>query len=66
MASFVERVPTLPVLGLGISTEYGASAAPGALDILALRAAHAAYAGFLEVGVEVVKGLDDTAQHWVG
>ncbi|ETX03737.1 MAG: hypothetical protein ETSY2_32705 [Candidatus Entotheonella gemina] len=65
MASFVDRVRRLPALGLGISTEYGASAAPSALDISALRAAHAAYAGFLEVGIEVVKGLDGTAQHWV-
>lgn len=65
MASFVDRVRQLPTLGLGISTEYGASAVPDALDILALRAAHADYAGFLEVGIEVVKGLDGTAQHWV-
>ncbi len=65
MASFAERVQQLPALGLGVSTEYGASAASGALDILALRAGHAEFAGFLEVGVEVVKGLDDTAQAWV-
>lgn len=63
--AFGERVQQLPKLGLGISTEYGAATAPGALDILALRAAHTAYAGFLEVGVEVVKGLDDMAQCWV-
>lgn len=65
MTSFAERVQQLPVLGLGVSTEYGVSDAPEALDILALRAAHRAYAGFLEVGVEVVKGLDWVAQHWV-
>ena len=53
MASFAERVQKLPTLGLGVSTEYGASAAPDALDILSLRAAHTAYAGFLEVGIEV-------------
>ncbi len=64
MASFVDRVQQLPALGLGVSTEYGAAGAPGALDLLALREAHADYARFLEVGVEVVKGLDDTAQHW--
>ena len=64
MASFTTRVKQLPALGLGVSTEYGASAAPDALDIAALRASHAAYAEFLEVGVEVVKGLDDTARHW--
>jgi uncharacterized protein (UPF0276 family) len=30
-----------------------------------LRAAHPAFAGFLEIGVEVSKGLDETAQQWV-
>lgn len=64
MAAFVDRVQHLPALGLGISTEYGASAAPDALDIPALRAAHPRFAGFLEVGIEVVKGLDDTARDW--
>ncbi len=62
--SFADRVQLLPALGLGISTEYGASEAPDALDIMALRASQADYAGFLEVGVEVVKGLDDAAQRW--
>jgi uncharacterized protein (UPF0276 family) len=65
MAAFAARVQQLPTLGLGISTEYGAVATPEALDILALREAHATYAGFLEVGVEAVKGLDGIAQHWV-
>jgi len=65
MASFARRVQQLPTLGLGISTEYGASTALYALDILALRAEHETYAGFLEVGVEVIKGLDGLAQHWV-
>src|SRR5688500_11361304 len=65
MPSFAKRVQQLPVLGLGVSTEYGVSDTPDALDILALRAAHTAYAEFLEVGVEVVKGLDGTAQRWV-
>ncbi len=65
MASFADRVQHLPTLGLGVSTEYGASAAPGALDILALRAQRPEFAGFLEVGIEVVKGLDATAQDWV-
>lgn len=65
MTSFTERVQQLPVLGLGISTEYGVSAASDALDILALRAAHPEFAGFLEVGIEVSKGLDDTVQDWV-
>ena len=39
MPDFLTRVAALPRLGLGLSTEYGAAAAPGALDPLALRAA---------------------------
>jgi uncharacterized protein len=65
MTSFLHRVQQLPILGLGISTEYGASASASALDILALRRTYPEFAGFLEVGVEVVKGLDATTEHWV-
>lgn len=61
---FAERVRELPRLGLGVSTEYGAGAAAGALDVAALRAGWPQYAQFLEVGVEVVKGLDGPAQAW--
>ena len=50
---------------MGISTEYGAAEAASALDVLALRRAHPEFASFLEVGVEAVKGLDDTAKDWV-
>jgi uncharacterized protein (UPF0276 family) len=64
MSSFCHRVRQLPVLGIGVSTEYGASDANGALDILALRDTHPEFAGFLEVGVDAVKGLDDTATDW--
>jgi uncharacterized protein (UPF0276 family) len=64
MSSFLQRVQQLPVLGSGISTEYGASETPGALDIFALRQAHPEFAAFLEIGVEVVKGLDTMAQRW--
>ena len=35
--SFRERVRRLPHLGVGVSTEYGAADAPGALDLDALR-----------------------------
>jgi uncharacterized protein (UPF0276 family) len=62
---FAERVGRLPRLGLGVSTEYGAGDATGALDVLALRDAHPAFAGFLEVGVEAAKGLDRHARAWV-
>src|SRR5262245_16335198 len=65
MTVFADRVRHIPTLGLGISTEYGAATVPAALDPLALRAAYPTFAAFLEIGVEVVKGLDDTAQRWV-
>jgi len=45
-----------------VSTEYGAGSQAGALDPRALhRLGHAA---FLEVGVEVAKGLDEQARAW--
>ncbi len=65
MTRFADRVRSLPRLGLGVSTEYGAGDAPGALDVAALRAAHPAFAGFLELGVEVAKGLDGHAAAWI-
>lgn len=65
MVRFADRVTRLPRLGLGVSTEYGAGDAPGALDVHALRAAHPEYARFLEVGIETVKGLDRHARAWV-
>lgn len=63
-SGFSERVVHLPTLGVGLSTEYGASTASGALDPAALRARHPDYAGFLEVGVETAKGLDADARAW--
>lgn len=65
MPSFVQRLCHLPSLGIGISTEYGASSTPGALDIFALRQRYPQFTAFLEIGVEVVKGLDPTAQQWL-
>ena len=65
MAGFLDRVRSLPRLGVGVSTEYGAAAAEGALDVFALRDDHPEFAAFLEVGVEVAKGLDDDAARWV-
>jgi uncharacterized protein (UPF0276 family) len=62
---FFDRVHRLPRLGLGVSTEYGAGAAPRALDVMALHDAHPAYARFLEIGVETAKGLDRHARAWV-
>lgn len=62
--SFEERVRRLPRLGLGVSTEYGALTSTHGLDIERLRREHPDYAGFLEVGVEVAKGLDEASMQW--
>ena len=62
--SFLERVQALPHLGLGVSTEYGATDRDQALDPVALRRENASYAAFLEVGVEVSVGLDTHAVRW--
>lgn len=60
-----ERVARLPFLGIGVSTEYGASAQPGALDPAALATHYPRYGAFLEVGVEVERGLDADARGWI-
>jgi uncharacterized protein (UPF0276 family) len=65
MADFLERVRRLPHLGLGVSTEYGAAAAPSALDVLQLRREQPQFAGFLEIGIETAKGLDAVAEAWI-
>ncbi len=62
---FSHRVAGLPRLGIGVSTEYGAARSPGSLDVFALAHAHPRFAAFLEVGIEVGKGLDDDARRWV-
>lgn len=64
MSSFSERVAVLPHLGLGVSTEYGATDRVHALDPVALREENPAWASFLEVGVEVAVGLDVHAERW--
>ncbi len=63
--SFLDRVQQLPVLGIGPSTEFGAGDQPGALDLAALRRDHPRFGAFLEVGVEVAKGIDAHAAAWV-
>jgi uncharacterized protein (UPF0276 family) len=62
---FFDRVVELPRLGLGVSTEYGAFRVPGNLDVVELRRTHPQFASFLELGVELDKGLDDDARAWV-
>lgn len=65
MTTFRQRVSALPRLGIGVSTEYGAAAATGSLDVGRLAHEHPAWASFLEIGVETHKGLDDAARAWV-
>src|SRR5690606_14367199 len=61
---FAERAAALPWLGLGVSTEFG-DGRPGALDPLALRRERPAWAGFLEVGADLARGVDDDVRAWV-
>ncbi len=61
---FLERVGDLPVLGIGVSTEYGARTS--GLDPFELARRYPRWARFLEVGVEVEKGLDSDALRWSG
>ena len=62
---FLERVRELPRLGLGVSTEYGAFGHEGTLDPERLLALDPRFAGFVEVGVEVAKGLDAPTRRWL-
>ena len=61
--AFFERLASVPYLGLGISTEYGAIHSHGALDPCSYTQ-HPEYVAFLEVGVEVSRGLDQLACQW--
>jgi uncharacterized protein (UPF0276 family) len=56
-------VAALPRLGLGISTEFGAST--HGLDALALHRDRPDLLQFLEVGVDLERGADDAARAWV-
>ncbi|MDP6934522.1 MAG: DUF692 family protein [Myxococcota bacterium] len=62
--TFDRRQRKLPVLGLGLSTEFGAGQSPGSLNPVELREVHPGFASFLEVGVEVHKGLDEQTSAW--
>jgi uncharacterized protein (UPF0276 family) len=61
-APFAARAAALPRLGLGISTEFGASST--GLDPLALRRARPELCEFLEIGVDLERGVDATARAW--
>ncbi|HIA04875.1 MAG TPA: DUF692 family protein [Myxococcales bacterium] len=65
MSGFFQRVQSLPVLGLGVSTEYGAGDSKESLDVLRLNQQYPHYARFLEVGVETTKGIDGHADAWI-
>lgn len=64
--TFQRRAAALPRLGIGVSTEYGAAEAPGALDVERLAQERPGWAAFLEIGVEAHKGLDPAARAWLG
>ncbi len=63
MTFFEERVQTLPMLGLGISTEFGARHT--GLDILELQRRHPEFVQFLEIGADLDRGVDADARSWV-
>ena len=50
---------------MGISTEYGAAQSATALDVERLRREAPQFAGFLELGTEVLKGFDPQAEAWL-
>ncbi len=62
---FLERVNDLPRLGLGVSTEFGAFCHEHTLDPEKLLELDPRFAGFVEVGVEVAKGLDEPTRAWI-
>lgn len=62
--SFLGRTASLPTLGIGISTEFGATDSPGALDPLQLRAEYpnlealtVAIGGESDAAAAIVDGL---------
>lgn len=61
---FRERIRELPRLGLGISTEFGAGAS--GLDVVALGDRRPDLVGFLEIGVDLERGIDADAERWIG
>ena len=63
--SFAQRLNSLPTLGMGVSTEYGALSAPGSLDMMRLKEVLPECAEVLEIGIELAKGLDSESLAWV-
>lgn len=65
MSNFLQRLEHLPLLGLGVSTEYGAMLNPNALNLQEARQAAPHCIQFLELGIEASKGLDMVARQWI-
>lgn len=61
-APFTTRVQELPRLGLGVSTEFGAR--HEGLDLARLRERTDGLVRFLEIGVDLERGVDDDARAW--
>lgn len=61
---FASRVQALPLLGLGISTEFQAQA-QGGLDPMELCRLHPGLVDFLEVGADLERGFDIDTLAWV-
>lgn len=62
-AAFKYRVGKLPRLGLGISTEFDAGRT--GLDVCRLAELHASLVGFLEIGADLERGIDEDAEKWI-
>jgi uncharacterized protein (UPF0276 family) len=60
--SFATRVAALPMLGVGISTEFGIRHT--GLDVLQLHGRHPELVRFLEIGADLERGVDDDAREW--
>lgn len=63
--SFEDRLKRLPLLGLGLSTEFGAMRAQNSLDLFNVLDTLPQCAELLEVGIEASKGVDEDAVQWV-
>ncbi|MCB9830867.1 MAG: DUF692 family protein [Planctomycetes bacterium] len=61
--NFLERVRSLPRLGVGISTEY--EAGRQGLCLRDLVAEHGDLVRFLEVGADLARGVDQDTRDWV-
>lgn len=60
---FASRIARLPRLGIGLSTEFGASA--GGIHPVRLREAHPGLVDFLEIGADIARGFDPETAEWL-